>query len=126
LLNSGNYVIADRFYDSTTSYQGFGRKLDVAFLQELHAFATSKLSPYKTFYIDISPQEAENRRLINKHPQDRLEGTGLTFFKRIREGFLYLCETQPQRFIPIDGQNATKIVSDEIWKHILHIWKISN
>jgi dTMP kinase len=126
LLNSDNYVIADRFYDSTTSYQGFGRKLDVAFLHELHDFATSSLTPYKTFYIDITPQEAENRRLKNKHPQDRLEGTGLTFFKRIREGFLYLCKTQPQRFIHIDGQHSTKKVSDEIWKHMLLIWKISN
>ena len=55
LLEKGEYVIADRFYDSTTAYQGFGRELDLKIVEMINHFATSRLQPYLTFFIDISP-----------------------------------------------------------------------
>jgi dTMP kinase len=124
-LKKDRYIIADRFFDSTTSYQGFGRKLNITFLVKLHSFSTSELTPFKTFFIDISPQEAQKRRLENKHSQDRLESSGLDFFSRIREGFLYLCETQSNRFIKIDGENSPEEIAKNIWENIKEIWEIS-
>ena len=124
-LKKDRYVIADRFFDSTTSYQGFGRKLEITFLEKLHSFSTSELTPFKTFFIDITPLEAQKRRIQNKHAQDRLESSGLNFFYRIREGFLYLCRTQPQRFIKIPGENIPEEIAKNIWEKLLQIWEIS-
>lgn len=126
MLKAGKYVIGDRFFDSTTCYQGFGRELDLEFLEKLHRFATSGLIPYKTFFIDIPPREAEERRLQNKHRQDRLESGGLDFFERIRAGFIYLCDKEPGRFIRINGMDTPENISQKVWNKLATIWDMTS
>lgn len=122
LLETGKFVIADRFYDSTTTYQGFGRGLTLDEVRQLNSFATSALKPYRTFFIDISPQEAQQRQLANNHTRDRLESAGIEFFTRIRRGFLTLCEEEPGRFIKINGEGTPEEVAEKVWAKIVEIW----
>lgn len=123
-LSEGKFVIADRFYDSTTAYQGFGRQLNMGVVNILNSFATSNLKPYRTFFIDISPEEAESRRMQHNHWQDRLEKSGLEFYKKIRNGFLVLCTQEPKRFLRIDGEREPAIIFEEIWTIVKSIWDI--
>ncbi len=123
-LKENKFVIVDRFYDSTTTYQGFGRNLDVDVIKILNNFATSNLKPYKTFFIDISPEESERRRILNKHKQDRLEKGGIEFFNKIRQGFLKLCIEEPKRFVKINGERKPEEIADEIWNIVKTHWSI--
>ncbi len=123
-LEQGRFVIADRFYDSTTAYQGSGRNLPRKFVLELNRFATSELKPYRTFFIDITPEMAEQRQIENKHAQDRLEGGGSEFFNKTRDGYLQLCNEEPERFIKIDGMRKTEEIASDIWKVVSEIWDL--
>jgi dTMP kinase len=121
-LEKGTYVIADRFYDSTTTYQGYGRDLDIEVIQQLNAFATSKLTPYKTFFLDILPQEAENRQRKEQRQKDRLEKSGQQFYSLIRKGFIELSEKEPDRIIRIDGSKSPEEISQIIWEYLSDFW----
>jgi dTMP kinase len=121
-LEKGKFVIADRYYDSTTAYQGFGRQLDLATVETINSFATSALIPYHTFFIDIEPELAESRQAQGKMNKDRLETGGQDFFRRIRKGFLYICEHEPERFIRVDGDRDPQEIARDIWKTIEFIW----
>jgi dTMP kinase len=125
-LEQGRFVIADRFYDSTTAYQGSGRNLPRKFVLELNRFATSELKPYRTLFIDITPEMAEQRQIEKKHAQDRLEGGGLEFFNKTREGYLQLCNEEPERFIKIDGMRKTEEIARDIWKVVSEIWNLED
>ena len=124
LLEEGAYLIADRFFDSTTAYQGYGRGLDLEVVQVLNRFATSGLKPFRTFFLDISPEEAERRRKAAGTAKDRLESGGPEFFRRVREGFLQLCTEEKERFVRIDGEQPPEAVAEEIWHHVRQIWNI--
>jgi len=121
-LKTGTFIIADRFFDSTTCYQGFGRGLDLKLVHLLNKFATSGLKPFKTFFIDISPEVAETRKTKNKKRQDRLESAGIPFFERIRQGFLTLCKEDTQRFMLVNGEREPEKIAEEIWQTIYQIW----
>lgn len=123
-LRRGAYLIADRFSDSTTAYQGYGRGLDLQVVRTLNQFATSRLTPYRTFYIDISPQEAERRRQAGGRGKDRLEAGGLAFFQKIRDGFLTLCREEPRRFIKINGERPVEVIAGEIWREVRQLWNL--
>ncbi len=124
-LEAGHYVIADRYYDSTTAYQGYGRNLDIEMVQKLNEFATSNLKPYRTFFIDISPEEAERRRIEKqKLEKDRMESEDIEFYRRIRNGFLSISKKEPQRFIIINGERSIEEIAADIWQQIRRIWKL--
>ena len=125
LLEKGIYVIADRYFDSTTAYQGYGRGLDIDFVKKLNRFATGGLLPFKTFFIDISPQEAEKRRQQAGLHQDRLEIGGIPFYQKVREGFLHIAAEEPERFVTISGERPIADIANEIWQHIEQIWNLN-
>ncbi len=118
-LQAGTYFIADRFFDSTTAYQGYGRGIDLTIVQTLNHFATGGLVPYKTILIDISPQVAMERQ---KGRRDRLEEGGVAFFQRVREGFLHIARQEPQRFVVINGEQSEEAIAREVWEIISDIW----
>jgi len=115
-LDSGKVVICDRFYDSTTAYQGFGRGIDLDFILRLNAAATDSLVPDKTFILDISLEERQ-LRFGNKN-LDRLEQEALDFHKRVRDGFLKMAMNEPERFIVLEGNRSPEELSNEIWKTV--------
>lgn len=118
-LNAGKIVICDRFYDSTTAYQGFGRGIDLEFIKRLNAVATESLIPDITFILDIS-LEKRLKRLGEKN-LDRLEREALAFHKKVREGFIAMAKEEPERMILIDGSRPSEEISKEIWNHVKSI-----
>ena len=93
-LESGKVVICDRFYDSTTAYQGYARGIDLSFIERLNSVATESLVPNLTFILDISLFEREKR--IGGKDLDRLEQEDIEFQKRVREGFFAIAKKEPK------------------------------
>jgi dTMP kinase len=124
LLESGQYVIADRFFDSTTAYQGYGRNLEISFVESLNRFATSRLLPYKTFFIDITAKEAARRRKAAGRKSDRLESESIRFHQSIRQGYQTLVQMFPERFITISGTQSVEETAKLIWDKIVEIWEL--
>ncbi len=104
-LEEGYWVISDRYLDSSLAYQGYGHGLPLPWLLEVARRATSDLKPRLTFLLDLPPEEALGRVAT----PDRLERTGLEFFRRVREGYLRLAEAEPERFRVVD---ATRPVAE--------------
>lgn len=100
-LEAGRLVVADRFYDSTTAYQGVGRGLaDSSWLCDFHAFVTGGLVPARTYLVDVPPDVAAARRGTDR---DRMEEAGPAFFERVRQAYLRLAEAEPERILVLDG-----------------------
>lgn len=94
-LAAGEIVICDRFFDSTTAYQGYGRGLSLDEIGALNLAATGGLVPDVTLVLDIDP--AEGLRRATAAGADRLEGEDLDFHWRVREGFLAIARAEPGR-----------------------------
>jgi dTMP kinase len=109
-LRKGYFVISDRFHDSSTAYQGFGRGLSVDAILNIHNLAIGETIPDITFFIDIPNDIAIARKKNIAHSDlDRIEVSDNTFYERVRKGYLYLAEKE-KRFRVIDGtQNINKI-----------------
>lgn len=124
-LKNGIYIIADRYFDSTTAYQGYGRNIDIDFVNRLNQFATSGLVPFKTFFIDISPDEAERRRFHQVARKDRMESESIEFYQKIRDGYLQLSKKEPDRIISINGELPVQEIADNIWESLSRFWPLS-
>jgi dTMP kinase len=112
-LAKGNVVICDRFYDNTTAYQGFGRKLDIRMVRGLHRVAVGDIVPDLTLLFDVDLKTAQSRR--GKDP-DRLEMQSSAFFKRVRKGFLETARKERKRIKIIDGSGDIDSVFEEVQK----------
>ena len=84
-LNKNNWVICDRFADSTLAYQGYGRDLDINIIKQLELIVCQGERPDITFFLDISPEESISRR--KDQIPDRIESEGLNFLKNVNIGF---------------------------------------
>ncbi len=100
-LSDGNIVVSDRFYDSTTVYQGYGRGLPLEPIMICNRLAADGIVPDITFYLDISVDTSEQRSLAKD--KDRIESSGNLFFEKLRHGFNELSEQNPDRFVIIDA-----------------------
>jgi len=105
-LIQGKIIIADRYMDSTIAYQGYGRGLDIKFLEDLNQLCTGGLKPDLTLLLDIDPRDGQSRR--NQDIPDRLEKEGLEFQARIRDGYLKLWKKEPQRIKRLDASQTTE------------------
>lgn len=117
-LKSGGVVICDRFYDSTTAYQGYGRQINLDFIQRLNEFVTQGLKPNLTFLLDLDPVDALHRKNKNNESLDRLEQEDLKFHQRVREGYLKIAHAEPNRFMIINGSSSIECIQKEIFEHV--------
>lgn len=117
-LKSGNFVIADRYVDSTTAYQGFGRKLPMSFIKHLNQIATEGLIPNITFLLDISLSEFKKRIKLRKNNVDRLENEKEEFYHRIRKGYLEIAEHEKDRIKIIKASKSIEQIKREIWEFV--------
>lgn len=115
-LESGKLVIMDRFIDSSVAYQGFGRGLGVSDIEWLNRFATDGLKPDVTLYFDLDVEEGLARIARNKNREvNRLDLEGLDMHKRVRQGYLYALENEPDRIVKIDAsQTLESVVQDSL------------
>ena len=123
-LDSGEYVIFDRFNDSTIAYQGYGFGLDIKQLKILSNFATIGFVPYKTFYLDISVEESIRRRA--KYNSDRIEIKGEKYLSSVYDGFKEIAKENPTRIIKIDADGNPNDISLLIWQKFKEFYDIKD
>lgn len=104
-LERGSIILCDRYVDSTTAYQGYGRMLDLESVGLCNRMATKGVMPDVTFFIDVAFEQAQQRMQFDSAvgDPDRMERSGREFFERVRNGYLAIAKDEPQRFVVIDG-----------------------
>jgi dTMP kinase len=125
-LGRGMCVIADRFFDSTTVYQGAARKLDGDTIERLNAFAVGDCVPDITFVLDVDAPTAESRMQREPRKADRMEQQPPAFYERVREGYRELATQQPRRIVLINGSQDPDQIEREIWMVLSHRFPILN
>lgn len=111
-LEAGEIVLCDRFFDSTTAYQGFARGLALADVERLNALALGGLVVDRTLVLDIDPELGIAR--ATKLATDRLEAEDIGFHRRVREGFLAIAEKDPARVRVVDASGDPETVAEKV------------
>ena len=118
-LAAGEIVLCDRFYDSTTAYQGYGRGLDRAKVREVIEFAVGATKPDLTLLLHVPRAVSESRRAHRNAAsgplRDRFEEADAAFFERVENGFLAIAAAEPHRVKLITATAAISAVSEQIW-----------
>jgi dTMP kinase len=117
LLDS-KIVICDRYVDSTTAYQGYGRGLRLGAVKTINTVATYGVLPEVTFFIDVPIDEIIERRHKSGVAIDRMESGGREFYEKVRQGYLELVKEEPKRVLLFDGSRPIDVVQDDIWKEV--------
>ncbi|HKB87694.1 MAG TPA: dTMP kinase [Ignavibacteriaceae bacterium] len=122
-LNQGIYVISDRFHDSTTAYQGFGRGIDIESVKHINSLAIGETVPDITFFIDITIEEADRRKkLMQNFDPDRIEVSDSSFYERVRAGYLYIADNE-NRIKVINGMKSIEEIHNDILEEISFLEK---
>ena len=118
-LAAGKVVVADRYFDSTLAYQGYGLGADLDGLRAMTRFAVGSLVPQRTFLID-APVEVVLARLAQREGArwDRFHGTDRDFYERVRDGYLRLVASEPHRFVVIDGDRPEDRIAADIRREV--------
>jgi dTMP kinase len=119
-LADGEIVVCDRFYDSTTAYQGYGRQLDLKMVQSVIDIAVGKTRPDLTLLLTVTPEISEMRRAVRQSTlpfmRDRIEEADREFFQRVEKGFAAIAAAEPERFRVLDASNSIEGVAAHIWE----------
>jgi len=121
-LQQGNWVVCDRFFDSTRAYQGATGGVPRALISALERLTVGALSPDITFILDIPAEEGLARahaRADGAEP-DRFEGQELMMHERVRRAFLDIAEEEPGRCIIVDASQPEAMVAEDVWEAVLH------
>jgi dTMP kinase len=119
-LTAGKWVICDRFIDSTLIYQGVAKGLGVDYLAALHRMiGGSAWLPDRTFVLDIDPELGLRRAKARQDAEQRFEALDLDFHQRLREGFLALARTAPERYAVVDANQVPEKIAKEILANAL-------
>jgi len=113
-IERGVCVILDRFFDSTTVYQGAARKLNREMVERLNAFVVGDCVPDITFVLDVDAVTAESR-MQQPRKADRMEQLPAEFYERVREAYRELAKREPNRAVLIDGSRNADEIESEIW-----------
>jgi dTMP kinase len=118
-LLRGAIVLTDRFLDSSTVYQGIGRNLAADPVAQINRFAVGNVMPDMTLVIDVPPETslARLKQRASDLP-DRMERENIDFYKKVREGYLLLARSMPERFIVIDGTRNEDAIEKKIWAEV--------
>ena len=122
-LESGKVVISDRYADSTTAYQSYGRGLDLAMVRAVNNAAIQGLNPGLTILLDMSVEAGLARKRGKK--QDRFEQEDIAFHRRVREGYLKLVEKEPERWLVLDATQPKEKIAEIIWQKVSQLIKTS-
>lgn len=124
-LERGEIVVCDRFADSTTAYQGYGRGLNLREVETCNHIATEGLEPDLTLLLDINPEiglaraeDATNNGEQQRRDRDSIGQEPLHFHILVRDGFLAIAKANPSRVLIIDASEAPEMVSDAVWKAV--------
>lgn len=123
-VEKGQWVISDRFADSTRAFQGYGMGLDPAVIDQLYALVAGEFQPDLTFIFDIDPSLGLKRSMKHmevtsnkaESTEDRYERMGLAFHQRLRQGFLEIAKKFPGRCIIIDATQDIHVIHRQMLK----------
>jgi dTMP kinase len=113
-LDRGDMVITDRFSDSTTAYQGYGRGIDLELIDSLDLIATGRLRPHLTILLDIDVETGLKRNRAARK-EDRLELEEIPFHERVRKGFISIAAKEPGRVKIVDCSGDIETVSRDVF-----------
>lgn len=114
-ISNTDFILFDRFYDASVAYQGFGRGLSVDFINNLISFINCP-QPDLTFLLDISVENGFKRKIDDV--KDRIESSGDEFFEKVRQGYLKIAKSQPERIKVIDAMGSIDDINKEIIKEV--------
>lgn len=114
-LALGDVVICDRFYDSTTAYQGHGRGLDLEVVRRVIDFAVGCTRPDVTLLLAVPVAVSEARRAGRPHLRDRMEEAGREFFLRVEQGYVAVARAEPERVKVVDATRPVGEVAESVW-----------
>ncbi len=119
-LAAGEIIVCDRFYDSTTAYQGYGRELDLAQVKSIIDFAVGETRPDLTLFLHV-PAEVSAERLRSRQStlpfvRDRIEEADQKFFERVAAGFGVIAANEPDRVKFVNGAQPAENVCVRIWE----------
>jgi dTMP kinase len=114
-LQRGEWVICDRFFDSTTVYQGAARNLDLGLVEKVNAFAVGDCVPDLTFVLDIDRATAQSRLSNRKRIRDRMGEESDEFHERVIRAYRELAENESKRAVLIDGRMSADTIENQIW-----------
>jgi dTMP kinase len=123
-LAVGNFILADRYVDSTTAYQGYGRRLPLEFIRNLNRLVTQGIMPYITFLLEIDLKQQIYRKKIRNSGSDRLEKENLEFYQRIHTGYKKIALAQKRRIKIIDANRSIEKIEIEIWEYVMKKLKL--
>ncbi len=115
-LAAGKTVVCERYTDSTIAYQSWGREIPLSRIEEMSRWCDFP-APNLTFFIDILPAAALERVARRGRP-DFMEEEGKSFLEKVREGFLYLSEREPERIVRLDGGMDIEFLAGEIYARV--------
>ena len=119
-----DFLILDRFIDSTVAYQGYGRGIDISEIMKLNDFVTKGMKPDITILLDIPVEEGLKR--INKRKKTRIEKEDISFHKKVRYGYLELAKSDTERIKVINGNTKIEEIQKKIVNIVLEKFKIKS
>jgi dTMP kinase len=121
-LKKGKVVISDRFYDSTTAYQGIGRGIaELEWLVEFHRHVTGGLVPDRTYFLDLPLGHARMRLGSRSPDSDRMERSDNAFYQRVIQGYHQIAASEPDRLKVIDAMADIDEMHLEIWNDLVQL-----
>jgi len=124
-LQAGQVVVCDRFYDSTTAYQGYGRGLDLPLVRTVIDFAVGDTRPDLTLLLLVPPEVSEQRRLARQATlpflRDRLEQADRAFFERVTRGYQAIAAAEPHRVRTVPATGTIEAVEAYIWSVVMGV-----
>jgi len=122
-LKKNYYVLCDRYFDSSTAYQGFGGKIDLKTIYSVNKIASGNLNPGITFLINISAEEFVKRKKAINKTEDRIEQKNLFYYKKVIDGYLKISGDNKKRFVVIDGKKSIPEIHNIVKDHVLKFKK---
>jgi dTMP kinase len=120
-LAKGEVIICDRYADSTTAYQGYGRGLDLKMVAAANKTGTEGVTPDLTVLLDIPVEEGLKRKKDKK--SDRFEIENVSFHRRVREGYLKMAKAEPKRWLVVDATKSKEEIAGIIWPRVRQLLK---
>ena len=120
-LARGEWVISDRFADSTRAYQGAAGRLDTSFIRRLEQVAVGDRRPDLTLILDLPPEQGLARANARRGAEaaDRFEREGLSFHRALRDAFLQIAREEPARCVVVDAGRSEPEVAEAIWATVV-------
>lgn len=121
-LAKGQVVLCDRYADSTLAYQGYGRGLEMRYLQQVTQFATGGLEPDLTFLLDLEVEMGLARRIENAEEMNRMDLEAVAFHQRVRHGYHQLLQQNPLRWCVIDANRSIEAIQTDLRENVTRLW----